>query len=210
MKEERMCLHLLFPTPLVQCEVDVEVTEIPKKIVMDPKNWDPRWKNKITGIRTTNDNLHLMPSFKPLVEQINQHVTKFAVEVWEIDPDDIEMSCMWANSHTRSGDTHQNHIHPNSLISGVVYLNVPESMEGGEFIVENPTPRVHFVWDHPNEEMNSHQNAWFSAKTGGVLLFPSWLRHGTLTVDGVTPEDPRIACSFNYVLRKCTEQTMRL
>lgn len=158
---------------------------------------------------TTPDDLHTRMEFKPVVDQIQKHVNNFSEEIIGIDPKDIELSCMWSNAHN-SGSKHHFHTHPNSFLSGVLYLQCPEADEAGNLVFNDPRS-VKNMWfpDFKKKTSVSERTIWVEPMTGLLLLFPSWLEHGTDEFISNSGEQ-RISMSFNYILKQANTKTMRM
>jgi uncharacterized protein (TIGR02466 family) len=202
-------LRNLFPSPVMLCKVDDEVLVEPREFCLNSENWQDDWKKRITGIKVTRtDDLHLRPEFQQLKKQIDNWVEQYALNAFGIDFNDLEMTCMWANIHQNRSDTHQSHVHPNSFISGVVYAEIPEDMVGGQIYFDDPTPNTYWAYNYVGDEHTRGRAYQLVPVQAGLLLFPSWLQHGTLTVD--PKGGNRIAISFNYIITKCDQHTMRL
>ena len=109
----------------------------------------------------------------------------------------LKFTGIWLNIN-RSGDYNRMHCHPDSDLSGVLWVKVPENSEGS----------IHF--DSPkyfqdfkllkiyNEEMKERYNFYdcyrYPPTVGNMLLFPSYLMHEVLP--NKSRED-RISVSFN-------------
>ena len=97
----------------------------------------------------------------------------------------------WAN-YTKPGQHHHKHAHPNSFISGCVYI----AAKGD---------KIYFYRDGykqiklPTENWNPYNSEswWFEVNEGDVILFPSSLTHMVQTVDG----EERISIAFNSFLK---------
>lgn len=158
---------------------------------------------------TTPDDLHERLEFKPVVDTIQKHVDNFANEIIGIDPADIKMSCMWSNAHN-SGSKHHFHTHPNSFLSGVLYLQCPDAEQIGNLVFNDPRLQKN-LWfpDFKKKTSLSERTIWVEPLTGLLLLFPSWLEHGTDEFISKNNEQ-RISMSFNYVLKHASTKTMRM
>jgi uncharacterized protein (TIGR02466 family) len=122
---------------------------------------------------------------------------------------DLSMSGMWSNVHA-PGSKHHNHQHPNSFISGVFYPVCPDCEDIGNIIFLDPRQAKNmFQADFFKSSCISNRNIWVKPESGLLLLFPSWLEHGTDTFIG-KQEDKRVSISFNYQLTKCDQKTMRI
>ena len=159
--------------------------------------------------KTTPDDLHLQDFFKPLVTYIHTKVDKFSAEVLGINSTDIKLSSMWSNVH-EPGSKHHPHQHPNSFLSGVYYPYIPECKDPGNIIFIDPRHAKNMVHaDFVKSSCISNRQIWVTPKTGLLLLFPSWLEHGTEPFIGKQGQK-RTAISFNYQLTLCTQKTMRI
>jgi uncharacterized protein (TIGR02466 family) len=97
----------------------------------------------------------------------------------------------WAN-YTKAGQFHHKHAHPNSFISGCLYI----AAKGD---------KIYFYRDGyqqiklPTENWNPYNSEswWYEVNEGDVVLFPSSLTHMVQTVDG----EERISIAFNTFLK---------
>lgn len=163
------------------------------------------------GITPTYDDLHLRPAFKELVELIDGEAREFFESELGMSQDSLEMSCMWSNVQL-DGCRHHAHIHPNSFYSGVLYLEIPpgEFVDPGVLFFVDPRPaRLMQQADHNKFTVFTDRSYGFRPQTGLMLLFPSWLEHGT-DVCKIGPGKRRISLSFNYTLTKASGPTMKL
>ena len=84
------------------------------------------------------------------------------------------LSNSWINVMPK-GSTIQPHIHPHSVISGAFYLDAGDG--SGEFVIENPvySQQMAIVVQGKSPYTQVYQS--IEAKTGLLILFPSYLRH---------------------------------
>lgn len=159
--------------------------------------------------KTTPDNLNSRESFTALVNFIEKKTERFSEEVLGIKKNDLTLTSMWSNVHS-SGSKHQIHQHPNSFLSGVYYPYIPECEDPGNIVFVDPRQAKNmFYADFFKSSCISNRNIWVTPQTGLLLLFPSWLEHGTdpyICSAGIE----RVAISFNYQLTSCTSKTMRV
>jgi uncharacterized protein (TIGR02466 family) len=88
------------------------------------------------------------------------------------------------------------HTHPDSQISAVLYLKADEN--SSKIYFYNPNPYVFFT-AHKEFTKYSFHKQWFRAIPGDLILFPSWMAHGS---DGEKNQsDERVAVSFNTSLK---------
>lgn len=92
---------------------------------------------------------------------------------------------------SRRGDSHHSHTHPNSVISGVLYINLAET-DGINFFRNEDN-----IWYHLIPKEQNYYNAFrafIQTKMGDILLFPSNISHG---VGEVTDDIERVSLAFN-------------
>ena len=91
----------------------------------------------------------------------------------------------------------RDHVHSGSVISGVFYINAPELSSPTVF--ENPNLLNNFNFSDPStvtgNSKYTSQVMRFPPNTGDLLLFPSWLRHGSEYI--VNKKKDRTIISFN-------------
>ena len=100
----------------------------------------------------------------------------------------------WLN-YTETNQFHHKHSHPNSLVSGVFYINCHEEYDRIKFFKDNYKSIVVNVenWNLYNSETWS-----FPVKTGDIILFPSSLTHMVETKQG---NNTRISLAFNVFVK---------
>ena len=102
----------------------------------------------------------------------------------------LRITQSWVN-YTEQGQYHHKHSHPNSLVSGVFYVQANKE-----------TDKIYFYRDGyqqiklPPQEWNvfNSDSWWFSVETGMLALFPSSLTHMVETVES---NETRISIAFN-------------
>ena len=106
-----------------------------------------------------------------------------------------KMDNMWIIINEEN-DYNMSHIHPGVVFSGVYYINAPEN--SGNLVFENPSAGyMQYDWSDEYKENFNRLNAEtyiYTAITGRLLLFPSWLSHRVSTN---LSNKTRIALSFN-------------
>ncbi len=159
-------------------------------------NWSE--KNYVSGYTSYGsvDKLHMvMPSFKKLEQTLEIHLKNYlnALE-FEISAKDLYLSQCWVNVMPE-GAQHTAHIHPLSVISGTVYLQLPK----GSSPIKFEDPRLGFFMNAPMPKLKAKliNQRFITLKPdeGDVVMFESWLRH---EVPLNTTAEPRISVSFNY------------
>ena len=182
----------IFPTPIYISKLDRELTlkelSFIDKIKLDVHNNE--------GNKTSNDNYILNnKSFKNLKAELDLKIQDYFDKV--ISPaNNITpyITQSWLN-YTETNQYHHKHAHPNSLVSGVFYINCHEEHDKIKFFNDNyKTIKLEVKdWNIWNSE-----SWWFTVKTGDVILFPSSLTHMVETKQG---DNTRISLAFNVFIK---------
>lgn len=97
---------------------------------------------------------------------------------------------IWSNIQN-SGSKLLEHVHPPSLVSGALYINVGEECK---LYFHNPNPYVYYTVCSDNTPYTFQYN-WIPVHNCELILFPSWLKHGKN--DYINKMDGRMVVSFN-------------
>ena len=95
---------------------------------------------------------------------------------------------IWSNIQ-HSGSILKEHCHPNSVISGALYINANDLIW-----FHNPNPYVFYT---ASSSHNYYNCEWYNipVQSCQLVLFPSWLKHGKN--DAPCKMDDRMVISFN-------------
>ena len=149
-------------------------------------------RSNVLGWHSATD-LHQRESFAEFTNIIDEKVLEVATCLhWDLAKISLEIESCWAivNGKLASNSVHN---HPNSILSGVYYLQTPEHCGVISFCDPRPSaqvlvpPIVEFSpWTLPKIS--------YKPQVGTMLIFPSWLLHG---VEMNLSEELRISLSFN-------------
>ena len=186
----------LFSTPVFKTEITEEIRKKTLDAVVNLKDGGKSVYH-LNGWCTPDD-LQERPEFEDLSKAILAFAKKTFDHLGMIRNEEY-ISCMWANVHN-VGHQHHQHIHANSILSGVLYLQIPDGSGKTYFVDPREGPRfMHF-------EYGKDQNEWFQSKNWGIppkegliLMFPSWLPHGVEYANKKSDEH-RITLSFNIMV----------
>ena len=145
-----------------------------------------------TAIKQTEDDLHKIDVFKPLVHSILDN-TKIVLNNQNYYHDFIEITGMWANQ-MGLGQTHPPHTHSNNFLSGVYYLYSSDETAPIQFFDPRPQASVLQPRNKPNRYNSSMVQ--FNSVEGTGYIFPSWLMHWV-----PTNVHERISISWNIIVR---------
>ncbi|MDO8907663.1 MAG: TIGR02466 family protein [Pseudohongiella sp.] len=102
----------------------------------------------------------------------------------------LQITQSWLTLSGR-GQSHHVHTHPNSVVSGVLYINLAP-VDGINFYRNEDN-----IWYELVKQQDNYYNAFqyfVQSSVGDLLLFPSNVRHG---VREVTEDVQRVSLSFN-------------
>lgn len=140
------------------------------------------------------DQLHRFSStFDQLRRRIDRHVRRYAEALeWDVEADALQMTDCWINLMPR-GCAHSFHVHPQSVISGSYYVQMPKGASSLKF----EDPRLTRMMAAPPRHADAREGYHLSkpARAGQVILFESWLRH---EVPASRIDELRVSVSFNY------------
>ena len=151
--------------------------------------------NGYTSYASLDDLPARNPTFADLCERLKPHLAAFADAV-DLDTRDLapQVDSIWINV-LEHGGTHTGHIHPNSVISGTMYVDVPK----GSSAIRFEDPRLPMMMAAPPRKANAaahnRQFVYIEPSPGTVLLWESWLRHEVPLNEA---DSERISVSFNY------------
>lgn len=199
-----MTVRSLFATRVYHArlpdEVDVQELQVSCRSIAEDDGAGQRWceENGFPGY-TSHSSLADLPWRFPIFEQVrialDRHVAEFAEELaFDLEGRPLVLEDLWINILPEGG-IHTSHIHPLSVISGTVYVAMPE----GSAALKLEDPRLAMMMaapprkEHAPEELR--QFVYVQPAVGDVLLWESWLRH---EVPMNLAEDDRISVSFNY------------
>lgn len=134
------------------------------------------------------------PRFADLVRHLNRHVARFA-DACALDlPRKLKLDSLWVNI-LKPGGTHSGHIHPHSVVSGTIYVEVPPG--AGTLKLEDP--RLPMLMAAPPRRADAPEDLqtfiYAQPEPGSIFLWESWLRHEVMPHAG---KGERISISFNY------------
>jgi uncharacterized protein (TIGR02466 family) len=185
-------INSIFPTPIYLSKLNREFSNIELSFI-DKTKLDV-YKNE--GNTTSNDVSILdNKEFKNLKEELDLRIQDYFNKV--ISPSNNitpYITQSWLN-YTETNQFHHKHAHPNSLVSGVLYINCHEEHDKIKFFndkYQTIKPEIK-EWNIWNSE-----SWWFSVKTGDLILFPSSLTHSVETKQG---NNTRISLAFNVFIK---------
>ena len=158
-----------------------------------------RWSKKhlypgYTSYASLNDLPRRDPTIANLARHLTKHAAAFAKECAFELPRKPRLDSLWVNL-LRGPGHHSGHIHPHSIISGTLYLEVPK----GSGAIRFEDPRLPMMMAAPTRSPNALEElqpfVTVAPHPGLLLLWESWLRHEVLPGTG---RGERLSISFNF------------
>jgi uncharacterized protein (TIGR02466 family) len=194
-------VRALFLTPLYEAELGDEqlLAELAHSIrsLAEDDEAGRRWAREnayagYTSYASLNDLPRRDPAFADLAKVVTRHAAKFAQECAFDLPRKPRLDSFWVN--LLRGGQHSGHIHPHSIISGTLYVEVPK----GSGPIRFEDPRLPLMMASPPRRKDAPEEfqtfVTIEPRAGLLLLWESWLRHEVLP--GTTRRE-RLSISFN-------------
>jgi uncharacterized protein (TIGR02466 family) len=194
-------IHGIFSTPVYSSSIDRKLSKEENRFINDKKI--QTYKN--TGNFTSKDNYILENKvFKKLKKEIDLKVKDYFEKIICTKNKVIPyITQSWLN-YTKENEYHHTHEHPNSILSGVFYINAKKDSDKIMFF--NKRYEHIFLEVEKYNQFNS-SNWWFSVESGQIILFPSHLTHCVETKKG---DNTRISLAFNVFIKGTLGNNMQL
>nr|WP_314446577.1 TIGR02466 family protein [uncultured Sphingomonas sp.] len=192
-------MRQLFATPLYEAELDLDLAELAHSIhsLAEDDSAGRRWAREhgykgYTSYASLNDLPRRDPVVADLARALTRHAAIFARELaWDVKP---KLDSLWVNKLKPAGH-HSAHIHPHSILSGTLYVEVPE----GAGAIRFEDPRLPMMMAAPTRRADAPEPlrtfVTVHPRPGQLLLWESWLRHEVLPGTG---RADRLSVSFNF------------
>ena len=192
----RLFATYLYEAELGEAQLPAELGHSIRSLAKDDqagKRWsrDTGYKG-YTSYASLNDLPRRDPAFADLAKLLNRHAATFAKDLaWDVKP---KLDSLWVNL-LKPGGHHTAHIHPHSILSGTLYVEVPKGCGAIRF----EDPRLPMMMAAPVRRDDAPEELLpflsIEPRPGLLLLWESWLRHEVLP--GAARAD-RLSISFNF------------
>ena len=186
-------VHKMFPTFVL--EINDFVNKQERKDILKKVNQHKKELNKYESL--VGNAFTSFSKNKNFVDHLDSSIKKSLLEVarqysqltgFNID----ENICnSWFNIQ-KEGSSLKKHTHPLCVFSGILYIKCEDGSFDTYFF--NPNPMISFTSIKTNTEASFNWVS-FKPKAGTLLLFPSWLKHGSNSIKNKCSE--RVIISFN-------------
>ncbi|KQS56552.1 hypothetical protein ASG17_06440 [Brevundimonas sp. Leaf363] len=147
-----------------------------------------------TSYGSLTDLPHRLPEFAELKKHLDRHAAAYASALKFQMARKPRLDTLWVNI-LKPGGGHTGHIHPHAVLSGTVYVDVPD----GASALKLEDPRLPMMMARPSVAAEAGEAekpfVYLAPRAGTVLMWESWLRHEVPT-NGAKSD--RISISFNY------------
>jgi uncharacterized protein (TIGR02466 family) len=183
----------LFPTILYEAEIDEallpDLAHSIRSLAQDDtagQLWSEQHNySGYTSYASLNDLPRRDPAFADLGKILARHAAAFAKDAgWDVRP---KLDSLWVNLLKASGH-HGGHLHPHSILSGTLYVEVP----AGSGAIRFEDPRLPLMMAAPTRPETF---VTVQPRPGLLLLWESWLRHEVVAGSGGVE---RLSISFNF------------
>lgn len=148
----------------------------------------------------SHNNLHKDLKYDELTQYILALGATISDKLGYHDDYILRIGTMWSIINPK-GSSNQSHVHPDSLWSGVYYVQAPEKCGNISFT----DPRIASVMCQPKFQpgIKRPRSCWgkvnFTPRPGKMLMFPSWLYHAVAPnlTEAKGDASERIIISFN-------------
>jgi len=158
-----------------------------------------RWSSEhrypgYTSYASLNDLPKRDPAIADLARLLAKEANAFTKDCGFDLPRKLRLDSLWVNLLRGSGH-HSGHIHPHSVISGTLYVEVPK----GSGAIRFEDPRLPMMMAAPTRRSDASEElqpfVTVQPRPGLLLLWESWLRHEVLPG---TARGERLSISFNF------------
>ena len=178
-------LLMVFPTP-------VQIYKYENSIEKELKYIEGvEWKQQVSNYNFKSKDTYLSEheELKDIVSFFKECIDDYCNTIVNSEQR-LVITQLWANRNPK-GSKHHEHVHPNSIISGVFYLRQDPKLPPIQFSKSNQ----HAIKLDPKKYNNFNAETFLlPCASGELILFPSSLRH---SVPINQSDEERISLSFN-------------
>ena len=186
-------IHGLFPTPVMFGEMGRAYTK--EELAFFKQQQSKTVKNN-GNVNTADTYILNQPVMADIKKVLDEYVIEYYTNIMCVkDKVKPYITQSWIN-YTKPGEYHHRHAHPNSLVSGVLYLDSNKDKDKIMFYSSDAYKRIKpdiATWNLYNSE-----SWWFPVGTGDLVMFPSELQHMVEQKEG---KNLRTSLAFNTFIR---------
>jgi len=188
---EKAVIQNLFSTPIYMTNIDRSFTK--KELQFVEKQKKHCVKNE--GNINTKDNYILNRKEFKNIKKFLDKACKDYLERIICPKNNIELyiTQSWLN-YTEENQYHHRHEHPNSIVSGVLYLDSDKANDMIKFFSHIKYQQIKPEIDDEKYNIWNSSSWWFPVETGQLVMFPSSTTH---QVDNKKGDNTRVSLAFN-------------
>ena len=184
----------LFPTPVMFGEMGRAYTKEELQFVKDSQK---KVVKNNGNVNTADSYILNQPAMVGIKSILDEYVKEYYTNIMCVNMNKVSpyITQSWIN-YTKPGEYHHRHSHPNSLVSGVLYLDSNKDKDKIMFYSSDAYKRIKpeiTTWNLYNSE-----SWWFPVGTGELIMFPSELFHMVEQKEG---KNLRTSLAFNTFLK---------
>ena len=165
-----------------------------KKLNLIHRKEKGRVRTNVGGYQSNNLSIN-EPVFKPFLDALSLEVNEFAKDYNVLN--ELQISNFWLNINGYK-DFNSTHTHPNSIFSGVYYIDTPKN--SGKIEFQNIGKEL-MDWSCQHIDYSGYNvvnGTKYALDTGKdlLLIFPSYLSHSVKP--NLNKKQKRISISFNF------------
>ena len=184
----------IFPTPIMRSNLGRAFTPEERRFFVDCKS---KARSNVTNLRSADTHVLDAPEMQSLRSEVQDRINEFAWKVFSADPRfEFFITQSWLN-YTKPGQSHHRHMHTNSLVSGVLYINVASEIDSICFHRQSASQIQILVSSDQLSPYNTPVVS-YAVDVGDLILFPSNVIH---SVEQETGNHTRISLAFNAFVR---------
>jgi len=185
-------IYGIFPEPIYRTKLERNFSESEILFFNSQRNKVVKNEGNVTSLDNyILKNNQLKNLHDDLIQFVNDYFNKIIQTKNNITP---YITQSWLN-YTKKGEKHHSHKHPNSMVSGVLYINANKDLDSIKF--ENKKHKQ-IELETLNFNLFNAITWSFEVETFDIILFPSHLSHRVDTKEG---ENERISLAFNVFIK---------
>jgi uncharacterized protein (TIGR02466 family) len=138
-------------------------------------------------------NFNVLNQLPDIEKLINYHLEIYQKTICGIEIQNFYITDSWI-AVTPPGGKHIIHNHPNSLISGIFYFDVPDQSSINFYLEHTIFKNFKFYFDYTIPTDYNKQIWKVPVKNSDIVIFPSWIDHD---VDINLSDKKRVIIGFN-------------
>jgi len=193
-------LYGIFPTPIYISKLN----KFTKKELNYVDKLSLNINKNMGNVSSKNSYVLNDKPFNNIKKQLLNHITKYFDEVISTSDKIVPyITQSWLN-YTKENEYHHSHAHPNSFVSGVLYINA--NKENDKIIFEK---NKYQAIDLTKKDFNLYNSdTWFfPVHTGDLIMFPSDTQH---KVEYKRGNNIRTSIAFNIYIKGIVGNLIKL